>query len=158
MLKSCCLLASNLLISATLFAQVVAPGEGPWRGVPIWVGAQFSTFNPDYGCGNNSAFACWSDHLDGISSYTFANHIYRTIGAEGEARLLNWGGPGIVFQTSYLAGPRMDFFHYKNVMLSPKLLLGKGQITLNHLYAGSGHYFVYAPGGVLDYRISRRIA
>jgi hypothetical protein len=158
MLKKLCLLVSSLLMSTVLFAQSTPPGEGPWRGVPVWFGAEFSTFNPDYGCANNSPFACWNHHLAGVASYVYANNIFKVLGVEGEARILPWGGPGYLTQSSLLAGPRLGFWRYKRFLLDGKVLLGEGRIVLRDGIPGSGYYFAYAPGLVLDYRVSHRLS
>lgn len=158
MLKKLCLLVFCLLISPAVFAQSAPSGEGPWRGIPIWVGAEFSTFNPDYGCNNASAFACWNSHLYGVTTYVTANHLLRGLGVDAEARLLHWGGPGYMTQTSYLAGPRLEMLHFRQLTVSPKFSLGKSRVSLQQGLAGSGTYFTIAMGAVLDYRLSTRVS
>jgi len=157
MFRRLCLLSSCFLISAALSAQVFPAGEGS-RG-SIWVGVAVSTFNPDYGCHNSSAFTCWNHQLLGIAPYVDANQLlaYR-IGVEGEARFSHWRGPGILTEDSYLAGPRMALWSHRNFTVDGKLLLSEARMTLPRGVLGNGTYFAYAPGAEVDYRLSRRIA
>lgn len=158
MLRNVCLLVLCLLISAAVLAQSAPSGEGPWRTVPIWVGAEFSTFNPDYGCNSASAFACWNNHLYGITTFATADHLFRGLGIDAEARLLHWGGPGYMTQSSYLVGPRLEVFHFRQLTASPKFSFGESRISLQHGLAGSGSYFAFAMGAVLDYRLASRVS
>lgn len=155
MLKNICRLAPSLLLSITLFAQSRPSAEG--GRVSVWVGAAVSTFNPDYGCTSNSPFGCWDHQLLGIAPYVDANHLlFNRLGTEGEARFLHWRGPGSLTEASYLAGPRVNLWYYRNMMLSGKMLLGNARISLPNNAAGTGNYFAYAPGATVDFRLTRR--
>src|SRR5215469_8129755 len=95
---ACCLL------TVPLSAQSHPSAEGPQ--VLVWLGASFSTFNPDYGCASASPFVCWNGHVMGISPYADTKPIlFNRIGAEGQARFLNFHGPVGLTETSYEAGP-----------------------------------------------------
>lgn len=158
MLKSLSLLSSCLLFSATLFAQSLPSAE---RGaLSVWAGAEFSTFNPDYGCSDSSPFTCWDHQLLGIAPFVDADHlIFQRLGVEGEARFLPWRGPGGgLSQSNYLGGPRVGLLHFKNeVFFTGKFLMGLGHFNAPNHGAGSGNYFVYAPGAVFDFRLQKRL-
>jgi hypothetical protein len=167
MLKTFCLLASTVLMSAASLAQSAPPGEGPWRPAPLWFGAESSTFNPDYSCQNSSPFFCWSQQKMGVSTFVDMNRLLlHRVGAEGEARFLRWSGSGSLTMTSYLGGPRIELLRYshaaspgalaraagippvdhQSLTLHGKFLIRNGSLSLRNGLAGSGHYFVIAPG------------
>ena len=159
MRKTPYLLCLYLFISAGLSAQGVPSAEG--SSVMVWAGAEISMFNPDYGCGSSSPFSCGSGLLFGISPYVDVNHLFfHRIGAEGQARFLHWGGPGRgISESSYLAGPRFALVQFKRTLfVSGKVLVGMGNINLPPGTSGDGSHFVYAPGCVADYRLTRRFA
>lgn len=52
---------------ATLFAQTMPSAER--ASVSVWAGAEFSAFNPDYGCKDSSPFTCWNYQLLGIAPF-----------------------------------------------------------------------------------------
>jgi opacity protein-like surface antigen len=141
-----------------LSAQSLPSAEGP--SVSIWVGAEISTFNPDYGCSDNSPFMCGGQQLIGIAPYVDANHLFFSrLGAEVESRFLHWRGPGSgLTESSYLVGPRFGLLSLKrSVFLSGKVLVGSANLHLPSGAAGSGSYFAYAPGAVAEFRITRRL-
>ena len=154
--KSIYVVACCLLASIPLTAQTKWSAEGP--GISIWVGASISMFNPDYGCADNSAFACWNHQLIGISPYAHtSSFLFNRIGAEGQARFLHWRGPGHLTESSYMAGPRVVLFQKKKFVFSGRLLFGVARLSVPPTSFGSGTYFAYAPGGSVDYRVARRI-
>ncbi len=158
MYRFLCIFLSSLLLSATLSAQSLPSAEGP--RVSVWVGAELSTFNPDYGCSDNSPFICGGQQLIGVAPLVDANHLFfPRLGAEAQARFLHWRGPGAgLTESSYLAGPRFGLLSFKRtIFLSGKLLVGSANLHLPSSAAGSGTYFAYAPGGVAEFRITRRL-
>jgi hypothetical protein len=158
MLRNLSLLASCLLLSATLLAQSNPSGER--GGLTVWAGAEISIFNPDYGCEDSSPFTCWNHQLLGIAPFVDANHlVFQRLGAEGEARFLPWKGPGNgLTQSNYLAGPRVGLLHVKNkFFFTGKFLFGLGHINTPNHSPGTGNYFVYAPGAVFDFKLSKRL-
>jgi hypothetical protein len=79
----------------------------------------------------------------------------RRLGIEGEARWLVFHQTADVHATTYLIGPR---YHVNMGRFQPyaKALVGIGQFNFPYNYA-RGNYLVVAPGGGVDYRLSRRI-
>lgn len=123
----------------------------------LFVGGEFSTFNPDWGCENASAFRCWNGHLAGVGALADVNHVWRGMGVEGEGRWLHWAGPGNgLVESSYLAGPRYPLFQRPNFAFYAKGLVGLGRIT-RPFNLGQGSYFALAPGGTVEYGITRNI-
>ena len=156
MLRNLFVYVAGLLLSVTVSAQSNPAAEGS-SGVSIWVGAAFSTMNPDYGCTGNSPFSCWNHQLFGVTPYAYANRLMlHRLGAEGEAKLMLWHGPGLT-QTSYLGGPRVTFWNHHLIKLNGKFLMGIGHISLPSTATGSGSYFAYAPGATADFRLTTRL-
>jgi hypothetical protein len=159
MIRHLSLASFCFLLSATLCAQSNPSAEGP--GFSVIVGAGFSTFNPDYGCGNSSPFTCWNHQLIGISPFVGANRmVFQRLYLEGEARFLYWHGPANgLTESSYLGGPSFHLLHYrKRLLFSARFLLGGAQITIPNDSVGSGNYFALAPGAVFDYRMTKRLS
>lgn len=149
--------AALLILSTTVSAQSHWSAEG--AGMSVWVGAEISTFNPDYGCKNDSPFTCGSHQLLGVSPFVDANHVlFRRLGFEGQARILPWRGPGDgLSESSYMAGPKVSIARFRSVGFSGKFLAGGAHITLPGHAPGSGQYFAMAPGFIANMRVSRRV-
>ena len=146
------LFALLLLFSPTVFAQSAPAAEGSGRS--IWVGAEGSTFNPDWGCTSSSPFTCWDHQLLGIAAFTDVNHLIGKIGVEGEARWLNWRGPGNgIKQSNYLGGPRYQFYNSRRFSANVKFLAGGA--TFHHKNSWEG-WVAFAPGMTFGYRVSPR--
>jgi opacity protein-like surface antigen len=124
----------------------------------VWAGAGISTFNPDYGCKDSSPFTCWDHQLLGITAFGDANHIiFQRLGVEGEMRFMPWKGPGGLDESSYLAGPRIGLLRYRRLMFSGKVLIGAGHISLSNHNPANGTYFAFAPGAIIDYKLTNRL-
>jgi len=143
-----------LMMSASLFAQIQPSARE--SSSSLSVGGELSTFNPDWGCSSNSPLACWNHQLLGFGVYVDANRIIQKFGAEGEARWLHWRGPGAgLVESSYLLGPRYEFIHHGKLAVYGKVLMGGGWITLSN-DIGKGSYFAFAPGGTVEYKLSKQ--
>ena len=118
--------------------QDVAAAIGP--GTYVQVGGSASIFQADYG----------QRYLGGNTAFIDA-HLYRRIGLEAEARFLRLHEDEGAHQTTYLVGPRISIYP-RTVRPYVKVLAGRGLFTFPFLYA-RGSYFVWAPGGGLDYRV-----
>ncbi len=160
MYKKLCLLVLSLPFSATLLAQTIPTAEGGGSDA-LWVGAEISSFNPDYGCMNSSPFSCWGHHLIGISPYVDTRPMFfNRVSVEGQARFFHWGGPGgpgFMTVSSYMIGPRVRIYHFKPISLSGKFLMGNGRMTLSNGDVGNGSYLAYAPGILVDYKLRSRL-
>jgi len=135
--------ATGLLILANVAgaaAQSRPAAYGP--GSFIQIGGTASLFQSDYGQRN----------LAGESIFIDLN-LYRRVGIEAEARLLNLNADEGVHETTYLVGPR---FSILTAGFRPygKFLIGRGQFDFPFHYA-QGSYFVIAPGGGVDWRIGK---
>lgn len=119
----------------------------------LWAGAEFSAFNPDYGCPNDTPLACGNDLLG--FGVTADYHFAEKLSAAGEARWLPWNGPSGETESSYLIGPEYRFWGHKALSASGELLAGIGHLSVPQL---SGTYFAYAPGAGLSYRYSPRVS
>jgi len=158
MLRRLTLLTSLFLLCVALYAQSAPSAERP--GFALWVGAEISTFNPDYGCANSSPFSCGGHQLIGVSPFVEANHmVFRRLYVETEARILRWNGPASgLTETTYLTGPSLHLMQFKKMLFfNCKLLFGGGHITVPAHGLGTGNDFVYAPGGSFDIKMTKRM-
>lgn len=91
--------------------------------------------------------------LLGATVWVDANSI-RPLGLEGEARWLDWHQQANVHAETYLIGLRYRF-HVGRTQPYVKALVGDGHFNFPYNFA-TGNYLVVAPGGGLDYPLSRR--
>ncbi|HEX4037955.1 MAG TPA: outer membrane beta-barrel protein [Acidobacteriaceae bacterium] len=155
--KSVSFLLLLALSAATAWGQSPRSAIGGEGG--LWVGGEMSSFNPDYSCSSNIPFHC-SSQLLGPAVF-FNLNLRPRWGAEGEARWMNWHGPGGQSESNYLLGPRYRVFQYHRLSGWTKILFGGGWTTTPYYpQAGSlrGSYFVYAPGGTLSYHLTQHLA
>src|ERR1700728_592999 len=149
-------LVALLLFPAALIAQNSESATG--GEAAITAGVEFSSFNPDWGCVNSAPFGC-SDELYGPTA-VFDFDLHQKYGLEGEARWLHYHGLGGQVEPNYVAGPRYRLFRFHRLTGWGKLGLGGGWITTPFYPAAGtlkGSYFIYAPGGTLNYRLSHTI-
>lgn len=126
----------------------------------VWAGAEFSTFNPDYTCSRSIPFACGKRQALGLAAFVDLN-LRSAWGGEGEARWLDWAQEKGQLESNYLVGPRYRVFSRDRFSGWIKFLVGGGWITTAYYpQPGSlkGSYFVYAPGGTLEYRLHPRLS
>jgi hypothetical protein len=137
------LVFSLLFSAAAVYAQVVSSVSG--REGILWVGGEYSRFDPDYG----------GVKLFGPAAIVDFN-VTPKVGVLGEARWLHWGNNGTSeTQSDYLAGLKYRAYRIGRLDLDVKLLAGGVWIKFP-FNIGSGSYFAYAPGVFADYRLSRR--
>ena len=126
-------------------AQVVPSAYGP--GHSLWAGGEYSNVSASFPYQS-------SQRLEGAG--VFADyHLNRLAGIEGEARFLNFGGFEGSTESSYLGGPRFSILAHGRILPFGKVLIGVGRIHYP-FQIGSESYFALAPGGGIDYRVSRR--
>lgn len=136
------LLAVCLAISRPASGQVVPEGDS--GGYSLTVGAMATGYSLQYGDRKMLGVAAIAD-LD----------TKRRIGFEGEAQWLMFHQTANVHTTTYLIGPR---YHLTYGRFQPyaKGLIGFGQF--NYPYnLGQDTDLVIAPGGGVDFRITRRV-
>ena len=151
LIKKALLVCLLLLLSPLVFAQAVPSAEGSGRS--IWVGAEGSLFNPDWGCQSSSPFSCGDGQLVGVAAFTDVNRIIGKIGVEGEARWLLWHGR--TTQSNYLFGPRYPVISRRNLSVNLKFLAGGATIRYPHQPNWDG-WTAFAPGITFGYRVSQR--
>lgn len=141
-----------------LFFPMVLIAQNPESAIggntTISAGAEFSTFNPDYTCSSSIPFKC-SPQAFGLAAL-FDLNVRPKWGAEGEARWLHWNLQEGQIESNYVVGPRYRLVRYDRLSAWAKVLVGGGWITTAHYpQPGSlkGSYFVYEPGGTLEYRL-----
>jgi hypothetical protein len=79
------------------------------------------------------------------------------LGVEGEARWIMFPQTANVHDTTWLIGPRYSIFPlHRKFYPYVKGLVGVGQFNFPYNLA-TGSYLVIAPGGGVDYRLSRRV-
>lgn len=144
---SCFLLAAAY--SITLFAQSAPAGSG--QPARLWAGAEFSDFNPDYGCANNLPFSCAHDLL-GIGAVAEYG-LWSRFALEGQTQWLVWNGPSGMKESSYLAGPIFRLWSHGKWTISPRFLVGGAMLSLPQ---GTSGYFAYAPGAKVSYFLTSR--
>lgn len=126
-------------------AQVVPAGFQAAHS--IWVGGQYSYFSASFPYQT-------TQRIQGAGVFG-DYHIHNSFWLEGEASFLEFGGFEGSTESSYLAGPRVQFLRRGKFQPYGKLLVGMAGI--HYPYAiGDAHYFAFAPAGGLDYRLSAR--
>jgi hypothetical protein len=136
------LLAVGLALGRSASAQVVPAGDG--GGLAVFAGGTASGFEVQYG----------ERKLLGVSAVVDVD-TRRPIGLEGEARWLVFHETSNVHATTWLAGPRYHRTMGK-FQVYAKGLIGVGDFYFPYDYA-YGSYLVIAPGGGVDFTVSRRV-
>jgi hypothetical protein len=136
------LLAVCLVVARPVRAQVVPAGDA--GGVILSAGATGSGYYLQYG----------ERKLLGIAGFVDADTKRRT-GIEAEARWLIYHQTANVNTATYAIGPR---YHLDCGRFQPyaKGLVGIGQFNFPY-HLAHGNYLVIAPGGGVDFYVSRRI-
>ena len=145
-LRAALLSAAACLATSLAGAQAVYAGFQPTHS--IWVGAECSWFSASFpyqsgqrveGCGGFANLR-WTSHID----------------IEGNVRWLPWNDYPQTSERTLLAGPRYIFRRFGKFEPYGKFLVGDG--TIHYPYKiGTDSYFALAPGGGVNYRLSRRL-
>lgn len=135
------LLVCGAFQSAT--AQVAPSANGGNRH--IWVGGEYSRFNPDYGLSD----------LNGIGVYADMN-VWNRVGAEAQARFLSFSNPLDLNEKSYMIGPTVRLWRYNQLTVNAKGLIGASTVEFPP-GVGHGSYFSYGLGGNAEYQVTTRI-
>lgn len=143
-----------LAASIPLFSQV-APGANE-GGLPIVVGAGFSTYGSDW-AGRIQGGTLWIDW-----NFKRLPSALNGLGIEAEGRDLNFGrttAPPSLRQDTAEGGPIYTWRRYHNIHPYTKFLIGYGSIDFEHLLPNYSHdsRTVFAPGGGVNYRVWRNV-
>jgi len=148
-------------LAATLpLSSQVVPGARQ-GGVPIVLGAGFSSFNMDWGHGADGNLR----YMDGITAWADWNFynapgLLRGLGVEVEGRDIDWAHPSGLPQLrhdTFLGGPIYTWRHYRKLYLYGKGFAGIGSIDFQPLPDAPPTYThdtrtVWALGGGGEYR------
>lgn len=141
-MKTLISIAVLVLFPAALLGQAAPAVRG---GIPpLTAGGYYSNFYSDFN----------PVHLGGAGIYVDWN-LFGKLGVEGEARWLRFGQFQGSYEDNYLVGPRYSFPH-KKLVPYVKFMMGAGELQFNN-NEGHGGYFTFAPGGGLDYRLTRHV-
>jgi opacity protein-like surface antigen len=133
------------LFAAAAHGQVIPSAEG--AGQSLWVGAEYANLKAGFPEGSTT-------RLSGVGVFGNFNWNHR-FGVEGRARFLNIGSWNGETEQDYLAGPRYTFLHRNK--LRPYALFQVGFVKMQYPFSvGSGTFFAMAPGGGVEYRLSRK--
>jgi len=139
---SVALVAFCIAGSITASAQVVPAGYQ--ERIAIHAGGTASEYYLQYG----------DTRLLGATAFSDID-IWRHYGIEGEARFLEFNQPVSIHAETYLAGPRA------RVNLGRFQVYGKGLVGFGVFHYprgfGTDNDFVVAPGGGIDYHITKRV-
>ena len=134
-----CLILPALLAGRCAFCQRAESAS--IGGHALWVGTGFSGYYLGYGSFENL----------GVTAYVDAD-LTRSLGLEGEGRWLRFHQTNDIHADTYLGGARYHF-NFGRYQPYVKGLAGLGLFNFAYNYA-HGSYFVVAPGGGVDYRLS----
>lgn len=139
------LVVAGMLAASMVHGQAVPSARGGVQS--LWVGAEYASFQAGFPVGS-------SFRMNGIGGFVNYNWNHQ-VGIEGHVRILNlntWNGES---QQDYLAGPRYTFLHSNK--LRPYAAFQLGMVHIQYPFSmGSGNSFALAPGGGLEYRLSRK--
>lgn len=142
-------LAVLAFLLAAAFARAQTAADAYATGPSLWAGAEFS--NMQAGFPNGS-----SVRLQGIGGFVNYNWSH-AIGLEAHVRFLSFDSWYGETQQDYLAGPRYTFLH--NRKWRPFAEFQVGMVRIEYPFSlGTGASFTMAPGGGLEYQLSRRFS
>jgi len=124
----------------------------------VYLGAEPTTVNPDWGCGQSGPTQCWSHQLVGVQAYAGVNQVWRQLGLEADARWLNWRGPvSGLKESNYVVGPSYRLIGRHSFAAYAKVQVGVGSITLPPGDGpGQGSYWMISPSGHVEQRLTGR--
>lgn len=145
--KRACLLAAAAfgLLAVPVCAQV-APSAYR-EAASLWAGGEYSNIHASFPYQS-------SQRLAGAGAFVDFNWRGR-FGVEGDARFLQFGNYHGETESSYLAGPRYLLPRFRKFQPYAKFLVGEGKIHYP-FDIGDASYLALAPGGGVNYRLSRK--
>lgn len=144
-LLGCCVMVWVLCLSCALaHGQALPTATGP--GFFLTAGGGVSGFQVDYGKRVDGGWTAYSElHLHGRPAIV------------GEVRFLTLRTDEQVTEKTFLVGPQREVFRYGALRPYVKFLVGDAHMRFPFGYA-NGNYFVMAPGGGLDVKLSPRVS
>ncbi|RRA48857.1 outer membrane beta-barrel protein [Acidipila sp. EB88] len=143
--QACACFIAVILLASTAIAHAQVHESATGAARHLWAGAEFSSFDPDYG----------PDRLEGVGLYA-DYFITRTFAMEGEVRLLDFNKPNGLTEKTFLGGPLYTFYRHARFSAYGKGLLGGA--TVNYPFdIGYGSYFAAEAGGGIEYRLLPRV-
>lgn len=112
----------------------------------LWVGAEYSNYTASFPYQSGQ-------RLQGVGAFVDFN-FNEHLGIEANARFLPFGGLQGTTENSYLIGPRYRLRYLGRFQPYAQCLLGVGVIHYPFII-GNANYFDIAPGGGVNYRLSR---
>ena len=134
-------LAGVAVFTRPLSGQAVFAANESTR---IQAGAGGTLLYTDYGEQANKGLSFWADY-----------DFHRFLGLEAEGHLGGIISPDDIGENTYLIGPRI-LYRKRHLTAYGKALVGRGTIT-DQLRNHSSSYNLYAFGGGLEYKVSRRL-
>jgi hypothetical protein len=135
-----------LSAALSLYGQVVPAAST--SSLSLDAGGLGAVFQPDYW--GTGAASTSPNRLYGVGAYTDVR-FSRWVQIEGEGRWLHFNEFLGINQNTYLVGPNVPIATFHKVTPYGKFLVGIGSGSFL-----TGHSFVLAYGGGLDYRFGRR--
>jgi opacity protein-like surface antigen len=140
------------VVAAVFIVPIFAAAQTQYSAerapVAFTMGGAYSFFNASYG----------GYKVMGVTAYAnFSPVIWDHVAVEGEGRWLTLNASRGFAEYNYLAGPvyRINLTEHRNLRPYVKSLIGAGIVEFPDQLA-VGRYFAIAPGGGVDYTISRR--
>ncbi len=149
-----------VLLSALVGVLAAQSSPAAWTARSLYVGAEPSTVNPDWGCAKNSPLTCWDRQLFGVAAYAGVNQMWKQFGVEADARFFNARGGDLsgMKEYTYVAGPSYRLIGRRSFAAYGNVLVGLGSITLPKGYGpGQGSYFIYSPSVHVEERITHSL-
>lgn len=133
--------ASISLVTRPLSGQAIFAANETTR---IQAGAGGTYLNTDYSSTGNKGVSFWADY-----------DFHKFLGLEAEGHLGGIISPSDIGENTYLIGPRI-LYRKRHLTAYGKALVGHGTIT-DQLRNHSSGYNLYAFGGGVEYKVSRRL-
>ena len=144
-------LCAALLAAAACMGASLASAQAVYAGYKanrsIWAGAEGSYFSASFPYQSGI-------HVQGYGFFANLRLSYH-MDIEGDARWLPWNDYPQTSERTLLIGPRYIIHRFGKFEPYAKFLVGDGNIKYPYA-VGSDSYFTLAPGGGVNFRLSRR--
>jgi len=141
------LFTALLAASVHMNAQTTYDGHG--GAASLWAGAEYANFKAGFPIDSNTRLG----GVGALVSYNWNRHY----GVEAHMRFLNMNSWYGETQQDWLVGPRYTFLRGEKLRPYASFLVGAVKIQYP-FQMGTGTSFTMAPGGGVEYRLSRKLA